>query len=477
MSIEAVLDTRRGLVVAPAGCGKTHLITEVLRIARNKPYLVLTHTTAGVTALKKRLNRLSVPPQNYVVTTIDGWALRIAGCFPGLCPIDVGPEVPSRFYPSLRRSVLALLRSGNINAAIRASYCRLLVDEYQDCNVMQHEMTVELSRLMPTVVFGDPMQCIFNFSGPMPHWTDTVQTSFPLLTTLDIPWRWNNANAHALGEWILDTREKLLNTEPVDLASCPEFVRFNPLTADLNAILTLQQQEYYGLLQQYPDDSLLVIGDSRSADSRHQFAQRINGIDVVEPVDLSNVMGMARALDGENTGPGMLARLLRIASEMMTNMKVDETLRCVSDIMANGDSSETSPLENALVMLTREPSRQNLRAAIPHLEKKRGTRVFRNGACQVLKDALSLSIRSSDISIYEAAAIIREQRRYQGDRRITHRAIGSTLLLKGLECDHALILDAGSMSASNLYVALSRGAKSIVLFSENSEFRPEIGNR
>lgn len=61
------------------------------------------------------------------------------------------------------------------------------------------------------------------------------------------------------------------------------------------------------------------------------------------------------------------------------------------------------------------------------------------------------------MSIYEAASVVREQRRYQGDRRITHRSIGSTLLLKGLECDHALILDAGSMSASNLYVALKRG--------------------
>lgn len=99
MSIEAVLGARRGLVVAPAGCGKTHLITEVLSVAQHKPYLVLTHTTAGVTALKKRLKRFSVPSQNYVVTTIDGWALRIAGSFPGLCPVDVGPEVPNQFYP------------------------------------------------------------------------------------------------------------------------------------------------------------------------------------------------------------------------------------------------------------------------------------------------------------------------------------------------------------------------------------------
>ena len=68
----------------------------------------------------------------------------------------------------------------------------------------------------------------------------------------------------------------------------------------------------------------------------------------------------------------------------------------------------------------------------------------------------------------QAAEVIREQRRHQGDRRIPTRAIGSTLLLKGLEADHALILDAGAMNAHNLYVALSRGAKSITVFSNNN---------
>ncbi|HGB9100227.1 TPA: hypothetical protein ACIWON_003767, partial [Salmonella enterica subsp. enterica serovar Saintpaul] len=90
----SVLDASKGLIVAPAGCGKTHLITEALGFVQSKPYLVLTHTTAGVTALKKQLSCFAIPTQNYVVTTIDGWALKIAGCFPRLCPLSLGPENP-----------------------------------------------------------------------------------------------------------------------------------------------------------------------------------------------------------------------------------------------------------------------------------------------------------------------------------------------------------------------------------------------
>lgn len=306
----------------------------------------------------------------------------------------------------------------------------------------------------------------------MPHWINTVQRCFPILTTLTTPWRWNNAEAPILGQWILDTREKLLNAQPIDLTSCPDFVHFHPLSRDQNANLLRQQRAYYDLIRQHPDDSVLVLGDSKRVASRHLFAQRSNGIDVVEPVDLSDVMRLARGLDEVTSASDMPEVILRTAAEMMTNMEVVPTLRRIRTIIAGRNRTEASAVENVLVALVRAPSRENIRSALKHLEEKRGTRVYRAGACQVLKEALSLSISSPSKSIYESASIIREQRRHQGDRRIPHRSIGSTLLLKGLECDHALILNTGSMSGSDLYVALSRGAKSVTVFSDNEKFKP-----
>jgi DNA helicase-2/ATP-dependent DNA helicase PcrA len=471
MSVDAVLNATKGLIVAPAGCGKTHLITDALGVAQSKPYLVLTHTTAGVTALKKRLGRLAIPPRNYIVTTIDGWALKIAGCFPGMCPLDVSPENPTLFYPSLRRAVLNLVVNGNISEIIAATYSRLLVDEYQDCNSEQHELTCALSRLLPTVVFGDPMQCIFSFSGPMPDWTRTVETFFPTLATLQTPWRWKNAQAPDLGEWILEQRHLLLRRERINLRSCPDYVRFHPLSRNYNDNIQRQQREYYSLLRHFPNDSILVMGDSRRASSRHQFAQRINDIDVVEPVDLTDVMRMATSLDEANTA-NVMPNLLQAAAELMTNVGVSATLRRIGSLQAGRNITPPSSLEMALVELALAPTRQNMRTTLLLLEEKDETRVFRAGALQVLKDAIKLSISSPEKSIHESASIIREQRRYQGEGRVSLRSIGSTLLLKGLECDHALILDAGNMSANDLYVALSRGAKSVTVFSDLDEFTP-----
>ena len=49
-------------------------------------------------------------------------------------------------------------------------------------------------------------------------------------------------------------------------------------------------------------------------------------------------------------------------------------------------------------------------------------------------------------------------------RPISHqKLIGTTLLVKGLEYDHAVILDADSLGAKDLYVAMTRGSKSLTI--------------
>jgi DNA helicase-2/ATP-dependent DNA helicase PcrA len=68
-----LLAIERGTVTAPAGCGKTHLIAAALsRKGGPKPVLVLTHTNAGVAALRGRLDRAGVPSSAYRLATIDG---------------------------------------------------------------------------------------------------------------------------------------------------------------------------------------------------------------------------------------------------------------------------------------------------------------------------------------------------------------------------------------------------------------------
>lgn len=468
MTVEAVLSSEKGLIVAPAGCGKTHLITETLNIAKQKPYLVLTHTTAGVAALKQRLKRLGVSNRNYVVATIDGWARHIANLFPVSCNVTATPDNPRVFYPQLRRQVNRYLAAGNISEIISSSYSQLLVDEYQDCSLDQHAIIYSLSEILPTVVFGDPLQCIFNFGGPMPSWAGDVESRFPLLLELDTPWRWINAGAQGLGEWILYSRSLLLQGGAVDLLSFTEGVHWHQLSGNYRADSTNQIRTQYQIRHGGSNkDSLLVIGNPMHPGSRHKFASASIGIDVVEPVELADITSLAADIDMLR-GMDLITRILDSLSDMMTGIGKAGLIKRTQTILAGRNSKQPSQIELAASYVVEAGSKQSIANLLSALEQSADIRVFRTGAFSAIKDAILLSVSDPAKTTKQAAEVVREQRRHQGDRRIPHCAIGSTLLLKGLEADHVLILDAGEMNHNNLYVALSRGAKSITVFSRNN---------
>lgn len=438
--LDEVMECAIGSIVAPAGCGKTQLIIDILNIKPSKPYLVLTHTTAGVSALKRRLRNLRVPAENYVVTTIDGWCLRIANSFPNSCPIHSSMDNERSFYPELRRVVLNVLNSGALSQTIKASYSKLFVDEYQDCNSEQHDMVVSLSTVIPTVVFGDPMQCIFDFRNVlMPNWIGDVERVFPLIGTLNIPWRWNNSGAPRLGQWVLDARNTLQNNRTIDLLSCPTHVFWNRLTDNVQVNLTNQRNAQHSILNNFPTDSLLVIGSSVNEQSRHKYAQGSPRIDVVEKVNLESVITAARQFD-LLIGNALVGAVLEVASSMITNLEVAHTNSRVETILNNRNRTPATPSEQALCNIVANSSRQNILVSLQQLELKQGSRLYRSAAYTALKDTLSLSITAPEKTISEAASIVRERVRQDGDRRIPDRAIGSTLLLKGLEADHCLIL-------------------------------------
>jgi UvrD/REP helicase N-terminal domain len=104
-----------------------------------------------------------------------------------------------------------------VRAVIAASYDRILIDEYQDCGGLQHQLATELASIVPTLIFGDPMQGIFEFAGATLSWDAEIHPLFPLVGTLETPHSWAGKNPE-LGQWIAETRERLLVGEPIDLA-------------------------------------------------------------------------------------------------------------------------------------------------------------------------------------------------------------------------------------------------------------------
>ncbi len=77
------------------------------------------------------------------------------------------------------------------------------------------------------------------------------------------------------------------------------------------------------------------------------------------------------------------------------------------------------------------------------------------------------------LTLAEAAEKYHSEFRYKGRPVGRRKLIGTTLLVKGLEFDHSIVLDADSLSKKELYVALTRGAKSLTIISTTPLLNPQ----
>ena len=78
---------------------------------------------------------------------------------------------------------------------------------------------------------------------------------------------------------------------------------------------------------------------------------------------------------------------------------------------------------------------------------------------------------TQDAGLEEAAWNVRHRTSMVG-RTPYARIVSRTLLVKGLQYDHAIVLNATSLSPEHLYVAMTRGAQSLTVLSEEPVLRP-----
>lgn len=466
-----IFRARLGSVTAPAGCGKTQLIADALsQHTDSKPVLVLTHTNSGVTALRARLQRGGVPSSAYRVSTIDGFAMRLATKFPLRTNLNArifDLANPSTDYQAIRVAVQELLKAGHISDPIASTYSRLVADEYQDCNSVQHSIVCSIAQTLPTCVLGDPMQAIFGFRDPLVHWENEAQTAFPPIGTLQTPWRWRLAGMDGLGTWLLQARASLQAGQPVDLRGTPEGVQWIQLMQG-----TEMEQRLVAARTEAPnrEGRVLVIGDSMNVNGRNQITMQTPGATAVEAVDLKDLVNFARRFD--LTSPDALRLLTEFAASLMTQVGPGSLLDRVKTIRSGRARAPATHAETAAVAFMAAPNYLSSIDLLNCLANQHGSRVYRP---EVLHCCISALRASEGENGFVGAAIqVRERNRHLG-RLMGRRAVGSTLLLKGLEADVAVVLEPERMTAQHLYVALTRGASRVVICSSTPLLTPAQG--
>jgi len=457
--VAAVITAVPCSVTLPAGAGKTELIaaTAAEVAQRDGVSLVLTHTHAGVEALRRRMSKYGVGRDQVVVRTIDSWAYDLIVHFPDLAEFVVGDAPDWSESAAYHRAAARAARTRAVQKMLRVSYTNLFIDEYQDCLIDQHALVVALSETIPTAVFGDPLQSLFNFSSNKPvDWGSDVAPLFPMVEVQSRPRRWD-PDHQALGRWLVDIRRNLLEGMSIDLASAP--VRW------------IQRHDFrtyigvcYSALQL--DGTIAVLGQFR-----HDCVSAAGSLGgtytVMEALDSQVPASLAEKIDTED-GATIAQAVVEFAvncSVGLANHISAQKRRQLGEGRSFGTRSEVlKPAYEAVHQMRAEPTPNAVRTALEHLGNLPKVSIHCREAWDEVIRAVSVAM-SEECTVSEALLTVRNHTRRVGRRPAT-RVVTRPLLVKGLEYDHVIILNPERYNAQELYVALTRGSKSVTVISD-----------
>lgn len=448
-----------GAMVAAAGCGKTQVIASAVATHGGGRELVLTHTHAGVEAMRSRLRSLGAQESKYHLDTIAGWALRLTHSFPARAALPSDHPTSHDEYLAVYESAARLLAKSPFRELLRCSYSGAYVDEYQDCTVEQHRLILAIKDVIPCRIVGDPLQGIFDFKSNQPvQWERDVEEAFENIDGPCTGHRWQGVNPE-LGEWLTEVRRGFSNGQQVDLQEAP--VHWIQVAGAAHDVTRIRLNTCFDAARQ--DGTVVAIHGFRN--QCYDLASKLKGrFSCVEAIDIGDLYQFSERLD-RATGWQRAGIVLEFAALCMT--KVASELRVVRKAIGVGRIPKSRKYGAVVGGLKRIASTSDVESIVDTLEMIAaipGAYIYRSELLREMKRAVWAVTRGESPSIGQAAWSVRNQTRKRG-RVLPRCVMGTTLLVKGLQFDHAIVLDACEHNVKNLYVALTRGCKTVTVIS------------
>lgn len=464
---QRLMAQNQAYVIAPAGCGKTQTIVQMVALNDNGKQLILTHTHAGVQSLAKRLKKLKIPSNCYHLETIAGWALRLARGYPDTTKFSKPFPDDKGDWKVILEGVKQLISLSFMKKVIQASYTGIIIDEYQDCTLQQHELILNLASILPCRIFGDPLQGIFGFGkgDTLVDWSSDIKPNFTEVIHEPVPYRWEGKNIR-LGHWLMDVRKKLLNNESISLEDCP-----------INWIPSPNNEKNQALWQSIKKDGTIVVVHPQNSSSNicHKLASQLQEkFQSLEEMEARDLLKWAGKLD-KSSGGKRVVLIIEFASACCTQVSTE--LKTIKQKFEESDKPDFSRIKNykeIATLLTIVSQQQDFTSMIDTLNMMRkmiSGFMYRADLWHSMIQALNFYKTGNYPSLYEAAWHARQRQRFMG--RVEYpRIISRTLLVKGLEYDHGILLDAHQFDRKNLYVALTRASSSLTIVSNSPELNP-----
>ena len=457
-SQSALLATsERACLTAPAGCGKTELIARAVGHRVKGRQLVLTHTHAGVKALRDRLRKLGVPSTYYYVDTIAGWSLKYALAFPSLSGVET-------FHPQMEEwgkvyeGALRLLQISSIKRVVGYSYSGMYVDEYQDCALPQHQIILKLADLIPCRIVGDPLQGIFDFEESVVNWNTDVVSNFSAVPPIAKPWRWLKVNPQ-LGQWLVSFRQDLLSGNSIDLQDAP--LRWRQLSPQAQRTVCFSFANAAGS----------IVAIDKWAHAAHKLASALRGsFTSMEEMECKDLLSWCDKIENA-TGSNRALAVINFAATCVTKVSTELARIKIKIASNNASFGRVQKHKDVAVCLQQVMSSQDIDFVGETLKAIRridGAIVYRRELWNEMKKVIA-NYETGGSRLSEIAWKQRSRTSVIG-RPVERRVVSRTLLVKGLEFDHAVVLNADALNAKELYVAMTRGSMSLTVLSSTPVF-------
>jgi DNA helicase-2/ATP-dependent DNA helicase PcrA len=349
------------------------------------------------------------------------------------------------------------------------------VDEYQDCSVAQHELVLKLARDLPCRLLGDPLQGIFDFNEQPVDWERDVSANFESLGQMGTPHRWNRAGTQAIGIWLGEVRHQLEQRQPIDMGqTLPAGITFKPVST--SASLFRIQADTCRYFRCDAQASVVAIhkGSQEYKSKCHALARNLSGrFSSIEEVEGRALFSFIEKIEAARTNKDRLKQAVAFACQCMTEVKANlpaPTARGEQSLVR--ESTRNPEVARSANTYLFDPASINLAGFLAALKAVRGVDIFRADLFHRMMGVLRKHALSPGSTLVEAAEKYHAEFRYRGRPVGRKKLVGTTLLVKGLEFDHAIVLDAESLSRKELYVAFTRGAKSMTIISSTPVLNP-----
>jgi hypothetical protein len=282
------------------------------------------------------------------------------------------------------------------------------------------------------------LQSIFEFDGVV-DWSGVVEKDFPNIAKLTTPWRWKKENSNAeLGEKLVELRAQIEAGGPLDFRVNERGVQRHWLPNDPGPRSVKIRSTCLETMDL--EGTLVVVAQSASEASRAKIAEKLakQKFNVVEPVSCKPLAKHAKLIE-QSSDAQRLSAVLEFVKLCVVGLRTDFSKSVESHQFGRrAGRPKFGELIDIGNRTTQPNGMMHVLDLVEGLLGRDDIFPYRRELLKMMLSALRTA-RTTGVSLSEAAADVEAKARHLG-RHLARRSVGSTLLLKGLEFEHVIIV-------------------------------------